>query len=113
MPNGPAQASAPAGRRAAAVSPARDLYEQGRQTGEQLVDLGVAIRSLLGSSHAFLHDRMRRRPYGTIAAAAGVGYVLGGGLSPAAVRLLISAGGRVAFEMFLHRFATDSHSSPA
>ncbi len=40
-----------------------------------------------------------------IAAAAGIGYVLGGGLSPSMVRLLVAAGGRIALQGFLARLA--------
>ena len=54
---------------------AHQLLDEARSTFE---DLGVDVRS-----------RVRRHPYGTVLAALGVGYVLGGGLfSPLTFRLL-------------------------
>jgi hypothetical protein len=97
-------------RRTPPPAPARDLYEQGREAGERLADVAVALGRVVRSGNTALRHNMKRRPYGTFAAVAGVGYVLGGGLSPAALRLLVAAGGRVAFEMALHRMTPESGS---
>lgn len=46
-----------------------------------------------------LRDQLSKRPYAVLAAAAGVGYVLGGGLPSPLTRLLMILGGRVGFEL--------------
>ena len=51
-------------------------------------ELGEALRS-----------RMASHPYAVLATAAGIGYVLGGGLPSPLTRLVLLAGGRIGFEM--------------
>jgi hypothetical protein len=63
---------------------ARSFREQARSTAE---DLG----------HAFdVRRRVRRHPYAFLVAAAGVGYVLGGGLFTRTTARLLGVAGRVA-----------------
>jgi hypothetical protein len=63
---------------------ARTLRQQARSTAE---DLG----------HAFdMRHRTRRHPYAMVAAALGVGYVLGGGLFTRTTARLLGVAGRVA-----------------
>jgi hypothetical protein len=95
----------PARRGGRQASTVRQLYDQGNEAREQVVELADSIRGLLQDGNAVLRERMRTQPYATIAAAAGIGYVLGGGLSPSMVRLLVAAGGRIALQGFLHRLA--------
>ena len=46
-------------------------------------------RQVLASLRAGMDQRLRRNPYGTVAAAIGIGYLLGGGLfSPLTARIL-------------------------
>jgi hypothetical protein len=52
-----------------------------------------------------LRERLEERPYATLALAAGAGYVLGGGVPVALMRVLFAVGGRVAIERALLRFA--------
>lgn len=57
-----------------------------------------------------LDGRVRRHPYGTLAAAVGVGYVLGGGLfSPLTARLL-GLGLRIGMRLAVLPFITDELS---
>jgi hypothetical protein len=49
-----------------------------------------------------LRARMASHPYAVLATAAGIGYVLGGGLPSPLTRLVLLAGGRIGFE-FLSR----------
>lgn len=57
-----------------------------------------------------LDGRVRRHPYGTLAAAVGVGYVLGGGLfSPLTARLL-GLGIRIGMRLAVLPFITDELS---
>jgi len=54
-----------------------------------------SLRSASGAWEEQLSAAMCRNPYATLGAAAGVGYVLAGGLAPAAVRVAVSAGWRL------------------
>jgi hypothetical protein len=83
----------------------RELYVQGTEARDQIAEVATAVRRLVRDGEAMLRERMRREPYTTVAAAAGLGYVLGGGLSPSIVRLVTVLGGRMAFETVLHRLA--------
>jgi hypothetical protein len=73
--------------------------------GERLHSVGRAARTLRGQvrstaedfSHAFdLRRRARRHPYAMVAAALGVGYVLGGGLFSRTTARLLGVAGRFA-----------------
>jgi len=57
----------------------RDLFEQGERLRADLRALGDAAAHLTRGWQSLVRDRMERRPYATLAAAAGVGYVLGAG----------------------------------
>ena len=50
---------------------------------------GRAIRFRISSNALDIQGRVKRNPYGTVAAAVGIGYVLGGGLfSPLTARIV-------------------------
>ena len=84
---------------------AHELMAQGQKVREDVVALAGAVREATHGWQALLRDRLERRPYATLAVAAGVGYVLGGGLPTSLVRILLGVGGRYAFERALSRFA--------
>lgn len=48
------------------------------------------------------------QPYATLTVAAGVGYVLGGGVPTAALRMLMGVGGRLAVGHVIARLVADS-----
>jgi hypothetical protein len=60
---------------------AADLLERGRRVGESARDLTDSIDELLAAGTAFVRGQADDRPYVSLAAAAGLGFVLGGGLS--------------------------------
>jgi hypothetical protein len=91
----------------------RELYVQGTEARDQIAEVATAVRRLMRDGDAMLRERMRREPYATVAAAAGLGYVLGGGLSPSIVRLVTVLGGRMAFETVLHRLAAANDTAKA
>jgi len=73
--------------------------------GARVHSLGRAARSFRGQvrttaedlGHAFdVRRRVRRHPYAFLAAAAGVGYILGGGLFTRTTARLLGVAGRVA-----------------
>ena len=72
---------------------------------ERLFELKHEAESLLGTLdqttgelETALGTRMRERPYGVLAAAVAVGYVLGGGLPSPLTRLALAMGGRIGIE---------------
>lgn len=76
-----------------------------RHLEERLVELREEAETLLGTLERTtgeveteLAARMRERPYGVLAAAAAVGYVLGGGLPSRLTRLAFAIGGRIGIE---------------
>jgi len=79
----------------------RDLFEQGERLRADLRALGEAATHLTRGWQSLVRDRIERRPYATLAAAAGVGYVLGGGLPTTLLRVLVGVGGRIAVERFV------------
>ena len=71
-----------------------------------------AIRQTVTTGQNLVRSRLRDQPYATLLAAAGVGYVLGGGLPRIPVRLLLGLGGRLAYgalmTQLLHALADNS-----
>jgi ElaB/YqjD/DUF883 family membrane-anchored ribosome-binding protein len=83
----------------------RELIEQSERVREDVVALAGAVRQAARGWRSLLRDRLDRQPYATLAVAAGVGYVLGGGMPTLLVRSLIGMGGRLALEQAIARFA--------
>ena len=77
---------------------ARELREQTERVREDLAEFSEAARRTMSSWEKVLREQLTRRPYAVLGAAAGVGYVLGGGVPPLVVRALLGAAGRVALE---------------
>jgi hypothetical protein len=84
---------------------ARELVAQGQRVREDVVALAGAVRQVTHGWQALLRDRLERQPYATLAVAAGVGYVLGGGLPTTLLRVMIGVGGRLAVERALTKLA--------
>ena len=88
---------------------ARELLAEGQRLREDVTALAGTLRQVTHGWQSVLRERLEQRPYVTLAAAAGVGYVLGGGLPTSLLRVLLGVGGRIAFERALTRVA-DPHS---
>lgn len=84
----------------------RDLVEDSRRLGDDFVALAEEVLHVAIGWRAFLRRWLERRPYATLAVAAGVGCVLGGGVPSMVVRTLIGVGGRIAVEHAIARLAT-------
>lgn len=96
-----------AGNGAAQPSPSvRELVEEGGRVREEFIALTGAALHVAHGWQSLLRDQLERQPYATLAVAAGVGYVLGGGLPTALVRVLIGVGGRLAAERVIAQLAT-------
>ena len=79
----------------------RDLLEQSERVRDDVRVLVEAATRLTRGWQGLVRDRMERRPYATLAAAAGVGYVLGGGVPTTLLRVLVGVGGRIAVERLM------------
>jgi len=77
---------------------ARELQEQTQRVRQDLAEFGDTARRTMSRWEDVLRDQLTRHPYGVLGAAAGLGYVLGGGVPPLIVRALLGAVGRVAVE---------------
>jgi hypothetical protein len=84
----------------------RDLVEDSRRLGDDFAALAEEALHVALGWRALLCRRLERTPYATLAVAAGVGYVLGGGVPSAVVRTLIGVGGRIAVEHAIARLGT-------
>lgn len=98
---------------AGAMSSARELLAQGQRVRQDVVALAGTVRQVTHGWQAVLRERFERQPYTTLALAAGVGYVLGGGLPTGLLRILFGVGGRLAFEQALAKFVAGGVSSDA
>ncbi len=72
----------------------RALGDRGPRLGEDAGRLADDLGLLAAEARRFLAHRLERSPYGTLAAAAGTGYVLGGGVPPWLVRAGLAVGAR-------------------
>jgi hypothetical protein len=75
-----------------------ELQARVQQIGDEARALGRSLEDTVHDVEAALRAQMEQRPYAMLAAAAGVGYVLGGGLPSRLTSLLIGLGSRVLLE---------------
>ena len=74
------------------------LQARVQEIGDEARALGSSLESTVHDIEATLRTQMEHRPYAMLAAAAGVGYVLGGGLPSRLTGLLIGLGSRILLE---------------
>jgi hypothetical protein len=96
-----------AGQQRASV---RQIYDQTRRVGDELGVLADAARQAISGCQALARERLERQPYATLAVAAGIGYVLGGGMPTTLMRLLFGVGSRLAVERALAQLAAPAVS---
>ena len=75
------------------------LQSQGRQVQQEARALATGLEEAADEIEDFLREQMEERPYATLATAAGIGYVLGGGIPSPITRLLLDYGARYAFTL--------------
>jgi ElaB/YqjD/DUF883 family membrane-anchored ribosome-binding protein len=93
------------GREREADQPVARVYEQSRRVREDVEGLLSAIFEAKADVESALRERLAERPYVGLAAAAGLGYVLGAGISPRLIRTAVGLGGRVAFAVVMRQLA--------
>jgi hypothetical protein len=101
------QADVDRGNGSAGSPSARELVQQSQRVREDVVALAGTVRQVTHGWQTLLRERLEKRPYATLAVAAGVGYVLGGGLPTGLMRMLAGVGGRLALERALTHFAAE------
>jgi hypothetical protein len=94
--------------RARLAADVQELRHQSEQVRGDLKALAGTVRKLARECEDVLRERVEQRPYAMLAMAAGVGYVLGGGVPGVLLRVLFGTAGRVALESALLRFATQA-----
>ncbi len=85
--------------------PVRSIIDRGRQINQDAHALVADLQEAADAAQHFIADEMKRKPYTTLAVAAGIGYVLGGGLSSRATGFLISTGARLAIAIAARQLA--------
>lgn len=96
------------------TSPGRDAHSLGdhcRQIHHDAHALAAAVQDATNDLEGYLTDQMDRRPYVTLGVAAGVGYVLGGGLRSRLTAVVLGAAARVALAVAARELG--SRLSPA
>jgi hypothetical protein len=83
---------------------ARELLQESQRVREDLIALAGAAGHVARGWQALVRAQLDRQPYTTLAVAAGVGYVLGGGVPTAMVRALAGLAGRLAVDRAIGRF---------
>ena len=78
------------------------IYGHGRQIHQDTHALVADLQAAAAAAQHLIIDRMKHQPCTTLIVAAGVGYVLGGGLSSRLTRVLIGAGTRLAGAIAAH-----------
>lgn len=73
-----------------------DFREHGRQIHHDATALAATVRDAADGAQRYINTQVERRPFTTVGVAAGVGYVLGGGLSSRLTLVLLGAATRVA-----------------
>jgi ElaB/YqjD/DUF883 family membrane-anchored ribosome-binding protein len=74
----------------------RSLGDHGRQIQHDAETLAAAVRDATDGVQRYLTENVEQCPYSTLGVAAGIGYVLGGGLSSRLTAMLLAAATRVA-----------------
>ena len=74
----------------------RSIGDHGRQIHHDAATLAAEVRGTTADLERYLTDQVKRRPYSTLGVAAGIGYVLGGGLSSRLTVVLLGAATRLA-----------------
>jgi len=74
----------------------RSLGDHGREIQHEAEALATAVRDTADDVQRFLTEQVKQRPFTTLGVAAGVGYVLGGGLSARLTIVLLGTATRLA-----------------
>jgi ElaB/YqjD/DUF883 family membrane-anchored ribosome-binding protein len=82
------------------------LADHGRQIHHDAEVLAAAVRDATDGVQRYLTAQVEQRPFSTVGVAAGIGYVLGGGLSARLTAMLLGAAARVATALVARELGT-------
>lgn len=88
------------------------IQSKGQRVRQEVNGLTAELEGALGDVERVVREQLERRPYATLAAASGVGWVLGGGIPVALSRILFGMGGRLALVMLAERLREGLVPSP-
>ena len=91
----------------------RSLGDHGRQIHHDAEALAAAVRDATDGVQRYLTAQVEQRPFSTLGVAAGVGYVLGGGLSSRLTVVLLGGATRVAMALVARELAARLSSDVA
>lgn len=77
----------------------RSLGDHGRQIQHDTETLAAAVEDAADGVQRYLTDQVTQRPFSTLGVAAGIGYVLGGGLSSRLTTVLLGTATRLAMAL--------------
>jgi hypothetical protein len=78
---------------------ARSLADHGRQIQHDAHALAAAVQDATAGFEGYLTGQVTQRPYTTLGVAAGIGYILGGGLSSRLTAVMLGAATRLALAL--------------
>lgn len=88
------------------------LAQRTQRVRDDFADMTDVARQTVQEWEGLLRDRLIRQPYATLAVAAGLGYVLGGGLPRVLTRAMIGAGGHLLLDRLMASAAVDRGEMP-
>ncbi|MEO8603694.1 MAG: hypothetical protein ABI629_14065 [bacterium] len=91
---------------------ARQLLDETARIGGDLTKLAETGQRAVRGWQRYLRQRVDEQPYATVVVAAGLGYVLGGGLPVSLVRIAVGIGSRLAAERVLSGVARTLMDTP-
>lgn len=94
----------------------RSLSDYGRQIQHDAAALAATVHDATGGAQRYLSEQVEQRPYRTLGVAAGIGYILGGGLSSRLTVVLLGAATRLAMALAARELGSriaQSGSAPA
>ena len=83
----------------------RSLGDHGRQIHHDAHALAAAVQEAAHDLERYLSEQVEERPYAALGVAAGVGYVLGGGLRSRLTTVLLGAATRLAMALAARELA--------
>jgi hypothetical protein len=92
------------------------IQERGKEAYKEAQALASTVEQAVDEIGQFLREQAEQRPYVSLATAAGIGYVLGGGVPSRLTGFVFGLSSRFAIEMFLRELiggATGAGSSAA
>jgi len=83
----------------------RSLGEHSREIHHDVHALAAAVQDAAGDLERYVTEQVHRRPYSTLGVAAGVGFVLGGGLRSRLTAVVFGAATRLAMAVAARELA--------